>query len=230
MDNISGLTSGFKGQDLKKKLLECLDQEARQFSEIARTYFAKENLSKEDKTGLLNAVINTVDHVTSAGEWDSSLFLRNTIKPLIAIKAEAQAELERLQLKAGEKSVTVQAASENEVEVYISLFQSDGYNISKWAMQLRSLDRYVVGRPIYKTEADVSNRIRLRNAGGNEAYVAVVVKKTDVQSDQFAAPLKDQFDHPLILLKEVALKNGRINAFVHEGMRYHFVDGQLVKA
>lgn len=230
MDDISGLKSDFKSQDLKKKLLECLDQEARQFSEIARTYFAKGNLSKEDKTGLLNAVITTVDHVMSAGEWDSSLFLRNTIKPLIAIKAEAEAELGRLQLTAYEKSVTVKAVSEGEVEVYISLFQSDGYNIGKWAMQLRSLDRYVVGRPIYKTEADVEKRIRLRNAGGNEAYVSVVVKKMDVQSDQFAAPLKDQFDHPLITLKEVALKNGRMNAFVHEGTRYHFVDGQLIKS
>ena len=230
MDDISGLKSDFKSFDLKKKLLECLDKEARQFSEIARTYFTKENLSKEDKTGLLNAVIATVDHVVSAGEWDSSLFLRNTIKPLIAIKAEAQAELERLQLKANEKSVVIKAASDNEVEVYISLFQSDGYNISKWAMQLRSLDRYVVGRPIYKTEGDVEKRIRLRNAGGNEAYVAVVVRQMDVQSDQFAAPLKDQFDHPLMTLKEIALNNGRINAFVHEGKRYHFVDGQLIKS
>lgn len=229
MDNTSGLASDFKSQDLKKKLLECLDKEARQFSEIARTYFAKENLSKEDKTGLLNAVIATVDHVISAGEWDSSLFLRNTIKPLIAIKAEAEAELEHLQLKASEKSIMVKAASDNEIEVYISLFQSDGYNTNKWAMQLRSLDRYVVGRPVYQSEADIEKRIRLRNAGGNEAYVAVVVRKTDVQSDPFAAPLKDQFDHPLILLKETALKHGRINTFVHEGKRYHFVDGQLIK-
>ena len=229
MDIIPGLKSDFKGQDLKQKLLDCLDKEARQFSEIARTYFSKDILSKEDKTGLLNAVIMTVDHVLEGGDWNSSLFLRNTIKPLTAIKVEALAELEQLQMKAGEKSITTQAASENEVEVYISLFQSDGYNISKWAMQLRSLDRYVVGRPIYKNEVDVEKRIRLRGAVGNEAYVAVVVKKTDVQADQFAAPLKDQFDHPLLLLKEVALKNGRINAFVHQGTRYHFVDGQLIR-
>lgn len=230
MDNTSGLTSDFKGQDLKKKLLECLDKEARQFSEMARTYFAKENLSKEDKTGLLNAVIATVDHVLEGGDWDSSLFLRNTIKPLTAIKAEAQAELDRLQIKANEKFITIKPAGENEIEVYISLFQSDGYNIGKWAVQLRSLDRYIVGRPIYKNEADVEKRIRLRNALGNEAYVAVIVNKADIQSDAAATSLKDQFDHPLLLLKEIALKKGRINTFVHQGIRYHFVDGQLVKS
>lgn len=229
MDNTSGLASDFKGQELKKKLLECLDKEAREFSEIARTYFAKEHLSKEDKTGLLQAVINTVDHVVAGGDWESSLFLRNTLKPLLAIKAEAVAELNRLDLKASEKSINIQPPSENEVEVYISLFQSDSYNINKWAMQLRSLDRYIVGRPVYKNPEDIEKRIRLRAASGNEAYVAVVVKKTDVQADPFAASLKDQFDHPLVLLKEKAMHHGRINVFVHQSVRYYFVDGQLIK-
>lgn len=229
MDKTSGLTANFKGQELKKKLLECLDKEAREFSEVARTYFDKEHLSKDDKAGLLKAVISAIDHVVSAGDWNSSLFLRNTIKPLLAIKAEAEAELDHLHIKVSDKSIKIHPATENEVEVYISLFQSDGYNISKWAMQLRSLDRYVVGRPVYKNEADVKKRIRLRNAAANEAYVAVIVKKMDVQSDPFTAPLKDQFDHPLLLLKETALKHGRIVAFVHQGMRYYFVEGQLVK-
>lgn len=229
MDNITKLTSDFKGQDLKKKLLECLDQEARQFSEVARSYFVKDHLSKEDKKGMLTAVINTVDHVLAGGDWNCSLFLRNTIKPLMAIKTEAELELSRLEMKAEEKAIIIQAATDNEVEVYISLFQSDGYNIGKWAMQLRSLDRYIVGRPIYQNQGDVEKRIRLRAAGGNEAYVAVIVKKTDIQLDAMA-PLKDQFEHPLCLLKELALRNGRIVAFVHQGIRYYFVDGQLIKA
>jgi intracellular multiplication protein IcmQ len=230
MDDTSGLLSDFKGHDLKKKLLECLDKEAHQFSEFARQYFAKEHLSKEDKIGLLTSIIATVDHVVAAGDWQSSLFLRNTIKPLLAIKAEAQTELDQLQMKAMQKPIhSVSARTENEVEVYVSLFQSDGYNINKWAMQLRSLDRYVIGRPVYQNENDVESRIRLRNAGVNEAYVVVVVKKNDIQSDRFAAAIKDQFNHPLLTLKETALKSGRIIAFVHQKIRYHFVDGQLLK-
>jgi len=111
------------------------------------------------------------------------------------------------------------------------LFQSDGYNINKWAMQLRSLDRYTVGRPVYQSEADVQKRIRLRSAAaGNEGYVIVTIRKADIQSpDPFASPLKDQFDHPLLVLKEIAVRNGRIVAFVHQGICYHFVDGQLIK-
>ncbi|MCX7120171.1 MAG: Dot/Icm secretion system protein IcmQ [Gammaproteobacteria bacterium] len=219
-----------KSQDLKQQLLECLDKEAREFSDFARKFFSKETLSKEDKAGLLNAVITAVDHVMGAGDWESSLFLKNTIKPLMAIKTEAELELAKLEIKASEQFASAAPVLEDEATVYISLFQSDGYNINKWAMQLRSLDRYVVGRPIYQNEEDIEKRIRLRAAGaGNEAYVVVTVKKIDIQSAVNAAPLKDQFDHPLLLLKESALKKGRIIVFVHQGVRYHFVDGQLIK-
>src|SRR3990167_7931638 len=228
MDNTSALKSEFKSQELKKKLLDCLDREARQFSEIARDYFNKDQLSKEDKTGLLKAVINTVDHVMSAGDWDSSLFLHNTLKPLMQIKSDAELELSRLDLKADEKAVTLPAGVD-EVEVYISLFQSDGYNIGKWAMQMRSLERYMVGRPVYQNEMDVEKRIRLRASGGNEAYVVVVVKKKDVMPQPLAGALKDQFDHLLLTLKERAVSSGRITAFIHQGVRYYFVDGQLIK-
>lgn len=176
MDNISALKSEFKGDDLKKKLLECLDREARQFSEVARIYFEKDHLSKEDKTGLLNAIITTVNHVINENDWNSSLFLKNIIKPLIAIKTEAELELSKLEVKANKITVN-QAILADEAEVYISLFQSDGYNIGKWAMQLRSLDRYIVGRPVYQNEADIEKRIRLRAGAGNEAFVVVIVKK-----------------------------------------------------
>lgn len=227
MDSISQLVSGSKDQDLKRKLLECLDKEARQFSELARSYFEKNHLSKEDKKGMLTSVITTVDHVLSAGDWNSSLFLRNTIKPLMAIKSEAEIELSKLEIKAVEKSVTIQAIGEDEREVYISLFQSDGYNMGKWAMQLRSLERYVIGRPVYQNQEDAEKRVRLRAATGNEGFVVVIVKKTDLQSD--VSTTKDQFDSPLLSLKETALRNGRIVAFVHQNLRYHFVDGQLIK-
>ena len=94
-------------------------------------------------------------------------------------------------------------------------------------MQLRSLERYVIGRPVYQNQEDAEKRVRLRAATGNEGFVVVIVKKTDLQSD--VSTTKDQFDSPLLSLKETALRNGRIVAFVHQNLRYHFVDGQLIK-
>ena len=231
MDKItSGLTADSKGQELKQKLIECLDKESREFSATVRTYFTKGILSKEDKTGLLRSIITAIDHVMEGGDWSSSLFLKNTLKPLAAIKAEAEAEIAKLEAKADSKIAPVAPPAEHEVEVYISLFQSEGYNINKWAMQLRSLDRYTVGRPIYQNAADIEKRVRLRAANGNEAHVAVIIRKADMQAaDPFSPPLKDQFGHPLLQIKDVALRNGRITAFFHQGVRYLFVDGQLVK-
>lgn len=231
MNKSSGLISELKSQELKKKLLECLDQEARQFSEVARTYVTKGQLSKEDKTGLLTAIIAAIDHVMAAGDWNSSLFLRNTLKPLIAIKLEAETELQCFEEIANARLKQKRVLASDEIEVYISLFQSDGYNIAKWAMQLRSLDRYTVGRPVYENEADIEKRIRLRNTAGvaNEAYVVVAIKKTDIQANLNQASLNDQFGNPLLQLKDTAVRNGQIDAFVHQGTRYDFVDGQLIK-
>lgn len=229
MDKSLGVIFDYKSDELKKRLLECLDAEARQFSDIARQYFDRGQLSKEDKTGLLRAVITAIDHVMAAGGWNNSLFLRNTLKPLITIKVEAETELEKLEFKAAKKTIHAQPLASDEKEIYVSLFQSDGYNIGKWAMQLRSLDRYTIGRPVYETETDVETRIRLRPTPMNEAYVVVAVKKSDVQPPAFQASLKDPFGHTLLQLKETAVRDGRINAFVHHGMRYRFVDGQLIQ-
>jgi intracellular multiplication protein IcmQ len=229
MDKPSGLPFEKKNVDLKQKLLDCLEQESHEFLATIQTYFSQDQLSQDDRADLLRAVIAAVDHVLSAGEWDTSLFLRNTLKPLQAIKAEAQAELDAIHHVTSAKTIEAQPIGEDESEVYISLFQSDGYNINKWAVQVRSLDRYMIGRPIYQSQEDIEKRIRLRAAANSEAYVAVVVKKSDIQSDTFAIVMKDQFDHPLLQLKERALQRGRIAVFVHQGVRYRFVDGQLVK-
>lgn len=228
---LSALTGESKGSELKRQLLECIDKESRQFSADIRDYFAKGVLSKEDKAGLLNAIITAISHVLEGGDWNNSLFLKNTLKPLSAIKAEAEAELLKLEAKATAKTYQIEKPAENEVEVYISLFQSEGLNINKWAMQLRSLERYIVGRPIYQNATDIAKRIRLRSAAGNEAYVSVIIKKLDIQPsvDPFAPPLKDQFDHPLLMIKDIALRKGRITGFYHQSIRYHFVDGQLIK-
>ena len=230
MDKSSGLISELKSFELKKKLLECLDTEAREFSEAARAFVSQGQLSPEDKTGLLKAIVAAVDHVMTAGDWNSSLFLRNTLKPLIAVKEEAETELKKYEEVSTARISKKYMPTEHEIAVYISLFQSDGYNIGKWAMQLRSLDRYTVGRPIYEQEADVEKRIRLRSSGAvNEAYVTVTVKKTDIQSNSFQASLKDTFGHPLLSLKETAVRNGKIGEFVHQNSRYDFIDGQLIK-
>ena len=226
----TGLTDQQKGQELKLKLLECLRQENRELMRIAKEYFEKPNKSESDAIHMLEAVIESSDHILTAGDWDSSLFLRNQVKSVKAIKAEAEAELQK-KLQSGEKeNVQEVALEDDEMPVYISLFQSDGYNVEKWAVQLRALKRYVVGRPIYEDEAHVQARIRLRAAAANEGYVIVGVKKADIKQDPFAPVMKDQYQHPLLNLKDTAVQNGKIVAFVHQNKRYIFHEGELIES
>ncbi len=226
MENATGLTAQHKAQELKKKLLDCLDSEKKNFTEIVESFFAKEKPSEADKQVLLKAIVDAVNHVLASGDWESSLFLRNVVKPLKEIKAEAESELSRHSDKAFDTYKPSAPLSPDEVEVAVSLFQSDGYNMDKWAVQLRSLDRYVLGRPVYENEADVQKRIRLRASTANEAYVIVAIAKADILMGQSQ---QDPHGHTLLLLKESAVKNGRILFFVHEGIRYRFVDGRLIK-
>ncbi|EKD92060.1 MAG: IcmQ [uncultured bacterium] len=229
MDNLTvGLTAEHKGQALKKKLLACLKEEHSKFSEIAETIFRKDKLAESDKTALLQSIVEAVDHVLEAGDWDSSLFLRNVAKPLKIIKAEAENELNQHSNNTSAISQFSASIADNEIEVYISLFQSDGYNIDKWAMQLRSLDRYIVGRPVYQNETDVIKRIRLKAGTANEAYVVVAVLKSEIQENALREASQDSHGHALLLLKETAMKKGRIIFFVHQGMRYRFIDGKLM--
>jgi len=225
----SALTAKHKAEALKKQLLDCLQQENQQFLNIAQAFFDKDTLSETDKTALLKAIIEAVDHVLTAGDWDSSLFLRNIVKPLKNIKAEAEAELQTHSGAGTAADIAVAPLSSSEVEVYISLFQSDGYNMNKWEMQLRSLERYIVGRPVYQHQADVEKRIRLKAGTVNEAYIAVAILKSEILTDTVSTLQKDPHGHPLLSLKETALKTGRIISFTHQNIHYRFVSGKLIR-
>lgn len=231
MTNSSDLTQEHKAQALKQKLLDCLKEENAKLAQDVEAFFDKHHANDTDKLSILESIIASSGRLLSAGDWESSLFLRTQAKRIHAIKDEAELELKRLHQKNAETKAGFQpiALSENEREVYISLFQSDGYNLDKWAMQLRSLSRYVVGRPVYSNEVDVEKRIRLRAAPASEAYVAVAVKKTDVKDDPFGMPILDQFGHTLLQLSDSAVETGKIVTFVHQGVRYRFVEGALVK-
>lgn len=225
----SALTEQQKAYELKKKLLDCLQQEQKQFSDIAQAFFEKEKLSETDRTALLKTIVEAVDHVLAAGDWNSSLFLRNVVKPLKQIQSEAKETLHLHAENHDHAAYFNVSLSLDEIMVFVLLFQSDGYNINKWAMQLRSLERYVVGRPVYQLEADVEKRIRLRAGSANEAYVGVAILKSEILTSAASSLQKDPYGHVLLLLKETAIKKGRILFFVHQGIHYRFIDGQLIK-
>lgn len=231
MADSSELTQQHKAQALKQKLLDCLKEENVKLAQDIEAFFDSAHPNESEKLAILKSVIVSCESLLKAGDWENSLFLRSQAKRIQTIKNEAEDELKFLQQKKAEKKAGFGqvALQESEREVYISLFQSDGYNLDKWAMQLRSLSRYVVGRPVYDKEEDIQKRIRLRASPVSEAYVVVGVKKADIKEDTFDIPVQDQYGHTLLQLSDAAVERGEIIAFVHQGIRYRLVEGSLVK-
>lgn len=214
--------------ELRQKLVDCMESEDARLKTIAEKFFKESKRTDQDKDNLLAEVIKSANEILAVGGWQDSRFLFNVVKPLIAIRNAAEKELlDRQSQKV--KGADIAPLADDEEKVYISLFQSDGMDMSKWGIQLRSLERYIVGRPIYQDEAHVQQRIRLRVKNhASEAYVIFAVRKKDVITNPYQSQgLKDTHGNPLIQLSEVAVDHGRILGFVHQKTLYHLVDGRL---
>ena len=162
----------------------------------------------------------------AAEDWDSSPFLKNTVKPLEEIKQSAEALVAQL---SGDVNDTVasQTIESGGQPVYIALFQAQGHDLKKWAMQLRSIDRYMLGRPIYTAEADVCKMIHQKVNQSCEAYAKVAVKPSAIQEQSLLPKREDRNGCTLLTLMPGTVTSDHIIEFVHVGKTYAFVDGKL---
>ncbi len=217
-----------KSDALKHQLLECIASEKADFSEVANLFYQKGQRTREDYLAFTKEIVRAIDKVLKAGDWDDSLFLRNTVKPLKKIRDEAVALQKHAKMVAGETEITLRDLEEDETLVYISVFQSEGHNIKKWELQLSSLQSHLLGRPVYEQEEDVQKVIRQKLIQTSEAYVIVAIKKEGIQDFAYQAARVDRHGNTLLTLKEKAVKPENIFKFAHQGKRYYFVKNKLV--
>ena len=220
----------FKNDDLKRRLLECVNNEKSNFLNLAEDFYGQQQRSEESYLQFCKAVIATIDNVLTAGDWEDSLFLRNTVKPLKKIREEA---LELLQQISGDtsnvKNSEIPTLSEDTVALYISIFQNNGHNLPQWELQLQSITSHLLGRPVYQNEEDMQKAIRLKLAQTSEAYIVVAVKRSAIQSELYQPQRLDRNGNPLVTLTDSAVSPENILEFVHQGKRYHFLKGRLFK-
>lgn len=223
MTNVTNIRFDAKNENLKRRLIECVETESVQFIELAEAFYAKGRRTKDDYRRLCDAIIEAAEHVLSADAWEASLFLRNTLKPIKEIYEEAVALKEKLGTSENEQSFTTPSIAGNKVKLYVSLYQSNGHDFKQWAAQLASLSSYMVGRPIYQNEAEVAQAIRLKLSQLSEAYVTVAVDPVKIISAE-NKPRKDRLGNTLISVLPNAIKSENIIEFVHQGKRYHYVN------
>ena len=222
--------SDLKNEALKRELIERLHEEQDKFLAIAECFNALGRREEKDYLNLCNAIIEAVDRVLAVGEGENSLFVRNTIKPLKKIREQALDMRDRFTHSIRPNSMFTPESNENSIKLYVSLYQSLGHDMKKWAEQLASLGSYLIGRPIYEREQDVIQAIHTKLSQTSEAYLVVVVDKSKIISQGHAQQRKDKFGHDLVMLVPGAIGTGNILEFVHQQRRYHFYENQLVLA
>lgn len=212
-------------EENKQRLVESIEAENKQLKKLLDGFYAKTHRTEENYAAVNQSILEAINKLLAAGDWESSLFLRNAAKPL----KQARDEILKLQqkIKGAENIKYKQPTITDDMQlVYVSLYQNEGQDLSRWEKQLRALSSYMQGRPIYTTEEAVIHAIRAKLMPGSEAYIKAAIKKSAILNP--FKPMKDRLDQPLLTLAEGAVKPENILEFVHMGKHYNFFNGQLI--
>ncbi len=124
----------------------------------------------------------------------------------------------------------VAALREDERYVFVHLFNAKGRMLTRWEAMLspRLLQEYSVNRPVYGDQKQVEAYIRSRSDHEDHAFVVMKVARIDILPSTNSEHCCDPLGHPLLKLKEKALKEQGFVSFFHQGQRYVLTDGRLV--
>lgn len=225
---VSNLRDQMARDEERQRLLACMKRERQGLQQAIESFDKQERRNDSNCITTLQTILASLDKMLVAGDWEGSLFLRNTIKPLKELREKTASILAQYQGSANQAVIQTPNVEADHTVVYISMFQTDGHNLRLWELQLRGLARYVLGRPVYEQEGDVAQMIRAKLAKASEAYVAVAVPKLAILTDA-EMRRQDREGRHLMTLKEGSVSSDQILEFIHLGLRYHFVDGRLIK-
>ena len=144
---------------------------------------------------------------------------------LTSLQARIEEELQTSQAETAEIGGKL---GEDEILVYVHIFNAQGLVFSTWQKLVSAsvFYEYSVNRPIYTNKAQVESFIRSRPNKVQHGFLTVALKKDAVLSppEGQEAP-KDQIGHPLIKIREGSLQFNRLLSFTHQETEY-IVDNQ----
>ncbi len=107
---------------------------------------------------------------------------------------------------------------ENEVLVYVYLFNAKGIVLRNWNNMLnpKVFYEYSVNRPIYSNKNEIEAMLRTKKDKPQHAYLTVAVQKTDILTSGDNST-ESNF---LIRVREGSLKLDRLISFFHNGNEY----------
>ncbi len=212
----------------REVLLAVMREENANLTTVAEAFYATPKRDEAVCCHYSQKIIATVDRILAAGDWETSLFLRNLIKPIKQIREDAVVLLE--QNSGAQQLPVTDELTDAQMHVYVSLFQIEGSDLKKWHLQLKSIECNLVGRPIYAEKKFVEESIRSKMDVVNEAYIKVVVDKDLIrQPSVFEKRKFDKNNNPLLMLEQGSILYHDIIEFVHNEQTYTVTDGELIE-
>lgn len=184
-------------------------------------------LSKEELEESIK-ILKALDEAIASGPWEYNLLFRGIGQKLREMRERFVKELKLEELTAEPIPITDEEAAKF-TEVYVSLYQAEGNNISKWQIVVNSLAGYNVTRPVYENEEHIQKAIKTKEFRQNDAYVVVKISKEDIMPPLSEKPPVDKHGHTLLVLREGAIKLENILRFSHLSGEYDYREGVLIK-
>lgn len=178
---------------------------------------------------------NLIKLLNEAIEQDEKLRAEFEIGPKFRfIREKLHANLSKLQelLEPHLKETQFSESSllQDEVIIYIYLYNSYGLSLPTWQKMLRSsvLYEYSVNRPTYTDQHAIETYIRSKPNKQLHGFLTIAVKASDILPAG-EEKLTDGIGNPLIKVKEGSLHFDKIISFTHNG-KVHTVqpDGTMI--
>jgi hypothetical protein len=187
------------------------------------------NETKEKKEKLLQLVRDAVDQDKTLREkfqvGDKFRFIRERLQALLGRVEES---LSTIEAEAVEKNQTL---SEDELLVYVYLYNAQGLVLQTWHKMLKPqvFYEYSVNRPIYQDKTHVEAFIRSKPNKVQHGFLTVIIKKADILIVN-ADTAKDALSNPLVKVRENSLKFEKLLHFTQGDLEYTVNEtGELIK-
>jgi hypothetical protein len=139
---------------------------------------------------------------------------------------------ENIQALRKKSEVKVDTLSEDEVLVYIYLYNAQGLVLQTWQKMLGPgvFYEYSVNRPIYAEKSEIEAIVRAKTNKNQHGYITIAINKSDIlPPPPGTGPPKDSLGNPLIKVREGSLHFDKMVSFTHNNIDYKLVDNQIVK-
>lgn len=219
-----------KAIELRQHITKVALAENEKLKQRLSDYQASDSHDIEDAKALSREIIAITDRVLQIDGWHDSLFLRNVMKPLEEAKANAEAFIEEHEDSAGyqHEDMARQLQSDEQM-VYMTLYQTGASHHLDWLTQLNTIQKTLLGRPVYFNEHAARGVIRSKIDNSADAYIMLHLNSSLLDTLKKEQLNEDTNGCEFITLQPNMLTCEQIVELIYKDQRYFYMDGELIR-